>query len=1172
MAFKKMTAALLVFLLLTTSLGVIQTHAASPTTTGLNLPLVKTYKAGEVLNFTVVFIENVNVTGGTPGLQLDIGGTMREASYTYVSGSSKYLQFSYKIQPGDNDADGIQVVGPVQLNGASITNIAAEAADLGNGFGPSGALVLDTAIKIDTVTPSILSVSYPSDQTYTVGEPLLFTVVFSENIVVNTRYGKPYLSLNIGGTEVRADAEQYLSNGSNQIVFQYIVEAGLEDLDGITIDNEMKMYGGTIEDAAHNSINPVFPNGTVTALPGVQVSAGGASFITEIPHAGYYKEGDILNFAFLYNPGVTVDVTGEPYLPLFFGTTEAPTEHQAKVAAVSGNKVIFQYMVQSGDEALNGIRVGSAIQLNGGSIIDSSVPTPLPIAVNKLALSDVRVDAVLPKVQHFFYTPINQNYVTGESFEFRIRFTEPVKVSGTPSLSLMSGARSVAQAVYVSDVPGLEPTDLVFRYTVQDTDRDVTIDALGLLDSTNGTIVDNGGNASQADTAYTNFVQIFLNAAAPTITSVEVPEAKTYYAGDELLFKVHFSEVVRARISPAILPITIGSNTVNAMYASGTRTNILTFKYVLQASDLDTDGIALGSSLLPNGGTLIGKDGSGLQANLALNNVGSTSGIIIGQAAPQALHVSITGTAQVGSTLTGSYTYNDANSDEEGASSFKWYRSDDALGANKTAISEATTTSYTLQAADLGKYMSFEVTPIAQTGTITGSAVESVLTSAVAAASVDVPTVPTSPVNVPASTTNDTTTSVDVLVNGKVERAGTATTSKVNGRTVTTVTIDQKKLEDKLAAEGLGATVIIPVNAESDIVVGELNGQMIQNMESKQAVLVLRTNQAAYTIPAQQINIDSISDQIGKSIDLKDIMVQIEVAKPTADAVKVVENAANKGAFTIVVPPIEFTVKAIYGGKTVVVSKFSAYVERTIAIPDGVDPNMITTGVVVEADGSVRHVPTKIILIDGKYYAKVNSLTNSTYSIIWNPIEFSDVANHWAKETINDLGSRIVINGTGDGSFLPEADITRAEFVDILVRGLGLKPENEAAPFSDVKASDWYNGAISTAYSYHLVNGLKDGSFHPNTKITREEAMVITAKAMKITGLIANSGQSLDTILSPYTDAAKASSWAQSGIADSIQTGIITGKSGTNLAPNDYMTRAEAATIVKRLLQKSDLI
>lgn len=1171
-----MTAALLVFLLFTTSLAVNHVNAASPTTTGLSLPLVKTYIAGEVIEFTVVFNENVSVTGGTPSLKLDVDGTMRDAFYKSVPYSSTHLSFSYKVQPGDNDADGIQVLGPIQLNGASITNASGEAADLGSGFGPSGASVLNTNTKIDTVIPSILSVSYPLDKTYAANEPLSFLVTFSENINVVSNYGKPYLSLNIGGTEVRAEAVNS-TNGLIQLEFVYNVEAGLEDLDGITIDNEIKMYGGVIEDAAHNLINPVFPNGTATELTGVKVSAGGSSPVTEIiPADGYYNEGKILDFVFQYNQNVTV--TGIPSLPLSFfdkidETTTIERKEQANFFNVSGDRVTFRYIVQNGDVAPNGIRVGTAIELNGGSINDASASTPMPLAVYKLALSDVRVDAVLPKVQHFFYTPTNRNYVTGESFEFRIRFTEPVKVSGTLSLSLMSGARSVAQAVYVSDVPDLEPTDLIFRYTVQNTDSDVNIDALGLIESTNGSIVDAGGNASQASIDTKPFVQISLNASAPTITSVEVPEAKVYNVGEELLFKVHFSEVMRARINPAILPLTIGSNAVEAIYSGGTRTSILTFKYVVKASDLGTDVITIGSSLLANGGTLIGKDGDGIQADLTLNNVENTSGIVFGEVAPKASHVSITGTAQVGSPLTGSYTYSDANSDAEGTSLFKWYRSDDAMGANKTAISGATSTSYTLRSADLGKYISFEVTPIANTGTTTGLAAESLLTSAVTASSPSGSPSPSGGGNASNENPSSATTSVDVLVNGKVERMGTAMTSKVNGRTVITVTVDQKKLEDKLAAEGPGATVIIPVMAESDVVVGELNGQMIRNLESKQAVLEIRTNQAAYTLPVQQINIGSISDQIGNSVPLKDIKVRIEIAESTANTIKAVENAANKGSFTLVAPPIEFTIKATYEGKTVVVSKFSAYVERTFAIPDGVDPKKITTGVVVEADGTVRHVPTKIVMIDGKYYAKVNSLTNSAYSIIWHPIEFSDVVNHWAKDAVNDLGSRMVIDGKGDGSFGPESDITRAEFVAILVRGLGLKPENEASPFKDVKTSDWYNGAISTAYSYQLINGLKDGNFHPNAKITREEAMVITAKAMTITGLKAKlSAQSIDKVLSPFADAEKASSWAHSGIADIIQSGIVTGKSGTKLAPKDYITRAEVASIVKRLLQKSDLI
>ncbi|MFF2018439.1 S-layer homology domain-containing protein, partial [Paenibacillus sp. NPDC058177] len=427
------------------------------------------------------------------------------------------------------------------------------------------------------------------------------------------------------------------------------------------------------------------------------------------------------------------------------------------------------------------------------------------------------------------------------------------------------------------------------------------------------------------------------------------------------------------------------------------------------------------------------------------------------------------------------------------------------------------------------------------------------------------PSSPTVPVN--------TNTSVDILVNGKVENAGTATTSKRNDQNVTTVIVDQKKLEDKLETEGQGAIVTIPVGSNSDVVIGELNGQMIKSMESKQALVAIKTDQATYTIPAQQIQIDAISEQLGKSIVLQDIKIQIEIATPTADAVKVVEDAAVKGTFTLVAPPLDFTIKAIYGNTSVEVSKFNAYVERTIAIPAGIDPSKITTGVVVGPDGSVRHVPTKIVKIDGKYYAQINSLTNSTYSVVWHPVEFLDVVNHWAKDAINDMGSRMVIDGTGNGLFSPDRDITRAEFAAILVRGLGLKLENNSTVFSDVKTSDWSSSAINTAYAYQLISGFEDGKFRPNDKITREQAMTILSRAMAITGLKATlSTRSEDISLRSFEDASNVSGWAQSSVADSVQAGLISGRSTTELAPKSFISRAEVATIIQRLLQKSGLI
>ncbi len=90
---------------------------------------------------------------------------------------------------------------------------------------------------------------------------------------------------------------------------------------------------------------------------------------------------------------------------------------------------------------------------------------------------------------------------------------------------------------------------------------------------------------------------------------------------------------------------------------------------------------------------------------------------------PTASAVSISGTLQVGQELTGTYTYTDADNDPQSGSTFKWYRSDNASGLNKTAIGSANATTYKLTAADADKYISFEVTP--HDGTDAGTAVES---------------------------------------------------------------------------------------------------------------------------------------------------------------------------------------------------------------------------------------------------------------------------------------------------------------------------------------------------------------------------------------------------------------------------------------------------------------
>ena len=430
----------------------------------------------------------------------------------------------------------------------------------------------------------------------------------------------------------------------------------------------------------------------------------------------------------------------------------------------------------------------------------------------------------------------------------------------------------------------------------------------------------------------------------------------------------------------------------------------------------------------------------------------------------------------------------------------------------------------------------------------------------------------------PPMTGNNTSNTVQVLVNGQAESAGTLTTTEVNGQKVLTIAVNAEAIAQKLNSESQGSVITIPVSGgdseNAGTIIGELNGQTVKLMEDKQAVLVLQTDTATYTLPAQQIQINNLAQQLGLSSNtsLESIKLLVEIAHPSTTTVQAAGAAAQQGGYTLVGSPVEFNVTATYDGNNVAVDQFNSYVERTIALPANIDPSQITTGIVLESDGSVRHIPTKITQVNGVYHAQINSLTNSVYSVIYHPQAFADVANHWSKTEVNDMGSRMIVSGVSNNTFEPNRSITRAEFAAVVVRALGLKPGEGSNSFSDVSDSDWYADVVKTASSYNLIGGYEDGTFRPQERITRQEAMALIARAMKVTGLDSQVPANAVQQLSSYTDAAQVATWAKEAAAASIHTGLITGRGSNTIAPQQSITRAETAAILRRLLQQSGLI
>jgi hypothetical protein len=123
-----------------------------------------------------------------------------------------------------------------------------------------------------------------------------------------------------------------------------------------------------------------------------------------------------------------------------------------------------------------------------------------------------------------------------------------------------------------------------------------------------------------------------------------------------------------------------------------------------------------------------------------------------------------------------------------------------------------------------------------------------------------------------------------------------------------------------------------------------------------------------------------------------------------------------------------------------------------------------------------------------------------------------------------------------------------------------------------VKTSDWFAGSVAKANEYGIVQGMGDGSFMPNKSITREEAMAMIARAMKITGLDTTSSETeTASILSQYKDSNSVSAWAKNAAAACTSFKVMQGSYG-NLRPQSNITRAETAAVVMRMLQQAELI
>jgi len=194
---------------------------------------------------------------------------------------------------------------------------------------------------------------------------------------------------------------------------------------------------------------------------------------------------------------------------------------------------------------------------------------------------------------------------------------------------------------------------------------------------------------------------------------------------------------------------------------------------------------------------------------------------------------------------------------------------------------------------------------------------------------------------------------------------------------------------------------------------------------------------------------------------------------------------------------------------------------------------------------------------------------SDTYTLKENKKDFTDITakSKAMQDAIKVLASKGIINGTSATTFNPDGAITRAEIAALVVRTLSKLDENADAKFADVKKADWYCGAVGSAKSYGIINGMSATTFEPLTKIKKEQIIAIAARTLR-SEMKWKTPSDKEKYLKKFTDRKDLPNWGIDDFALASMADLIVLRTDGKFNPTDTMTRGDAAIVLYRLFEK----
>lgn len=183
--------------------------------------------------------------------------------------------------------------------------------------------------------------------------------------------------------------------------------------------------------------------------------------------------------------------------------------------------------------------------------------------------------------------------------------------------------------------------------------------------------------------------------------------------------------------------------------------------------------------------------------------------------------------------------------------------------------------------------------------------------------------------------------------------------------------------------------------------------------------------------------------------------------------------------------------------------------------------------------------------------------------------QFSDLADCSHRDAVNTLAVYNLVSGYGDGTFRPDASVTRAEFCAMVANAMGIHASSDAGQsFYDVSPDAWYYDCVTALYERGYISGYSDGGFYPNQRIKTEEMVSILSRAAAWLNMNAYDLRQFGPDAEDLAAYPEFSQWAKEAawLLDTMQVDL------SDLSPKDYATRAESAALMYRLLTVTNVI